>query len=61
MYLVSKISWGGLHIPIERFNTRQQAKTYVDQNKHYKLVITKDKMTLKDIIRTIELQNKIDE
>ena len=57
MYLVSKVSWGGLTTPIERFNTMQQAKTFVKQNKDYKFVITKDEMTLKDLIRTIELQN----
>jgi predicted DNA binding protein len=57
MYLVSKVSWSGLTTPIEQFNTMQQAKTFVKQNKDYKFVITKDEMTLKDLIKTIDLQN----
>lgn len=39
MYIVSKVTWGGLLYPIETFETLQQAKNYVKQNKKYKFII----------------------
>lgn len=38
-YTVNKVSWGGLHIPIESFKTLKEAEEFCDSHKDFTFVI----------------------